>query len=210
MTKQYPLIHLNGFVYAVDKEPAKGNSIYVRPMSPAGTIIGSLVEAKRTGLKGLFGSVMVDIPTIASNNPSLGLPLLSAVEEDRDAHIDAASMAIEAFTEYRSKGDRKGVQSILKNLWEAAEAKKYSIKDVWKILHLVTTQKLDSLKDGLKVAEIIKSLNPLPIAVEVEMIPGKQITARAKDGSIYESGYTSEKLKVDRKNIVNVLNWIYE
>jgi hypothetical protein len=62
-------------LYAVT-QPVTDQNIYIRPKPIVGTGSGSVVQAKPTGLPGLYAYHFVDLGAIATTNPSLGLPLI--------------------------------------------------------------------------------------------------------------------------------------
>lgn len=213
--KQYLIVHHSGYMYVV--ESYGGGNVYLRVKSPAGTILGCLVEAISTGLDGLYGFAMHDLKTIATNNPLLGLPLLPEIKENVEL------LAEESYTLCH------GCDENDKNFWtngymhgyNANSDKQYTEEDMLKYIEhrMVIWRKLikESIASGeYKTIEnpfewlearvhkaAIEALNPKPTAVVLEM----ERTRLPKGDDGWEDIYT---LKVNEKGFVNVLKWVYE
>lgn len=200
MTKKYDIIHLNGFMYAVEKytfvdigevglAKTKDNSI----------LIGKISRKLGAGLSEI-NSVPCHRPAkvIATNDPSLGLPLLPEIEEDINNIFEKASKSnlFENDLIYNI-GNKPEAYYIAKRIfiegYKAASAKKYTEEDLRKAF----LEGWNHEDGGEKLLthtwqELLQSLNPLPIAVEIEVSP------KPFDDQI-----------VMENNFVKVVKWIY-
>lgn len=126
MTKQYPIIHLNGFMYMLDKEaPLKGTT------TTDGVNIYPLTEARDNMYvtKGFEEHLRKRLSVIvASSDSSLNLPLLPNIEEDEEMYR-LANLAMEGgkglpdgLKEYRGKAVDWAFDKFIKG-YKAASAK---------------------------------------------------------------------------------------
>jgi hypothetical protein len=169
MNKIYDLVHLNGYVYGVDKE-------VLNDICPQN---GTQVHKKGDDSHGMCDCTAI----VFSNDPSLGLPLLPPIEE--------AIPYLQTTDEDQQWAYREG--------YKAAKAKRYTEEDIKEVIDMARSFiALDFSKPQYSTEEIIKSLNPLPKQVEVEM---------EMIGNPHEWIYAP---KVNENNIVNVIRWIYE
>lgn len=187
MTKIFDIIHLNGFLYMVDKEDSnkrEGNQFLCldQPDYPQ--------FHKDYGMADDCCWIV-----LASNDPSLSeLPKLPPIEED----VDSISEKILG----------KGLTgTIYESYWlagyKAASKKKYTEEDIHKLFinMLDSLVKEPTVRYTWKTAkEFLKSLNPLPKQVEVEM-----------DSKILQ--FQPAKIEYFPKltdGFVTVKQWIYE
>lgn len=216
MTKQYPLIHLNGFVYAVDedkkKDHSKGSWVY---------------ESNNTVPIYQFSYDMEDYPlqrVIMTNDPSIGLPLLPAIAEPisyKGFNEVWAGMIAEVrnpLTRMQMMQFTEKVKAIWNGGYKAAKAKKYSEEDMLEAVVFGQQQSLlgkaitstDTTKE--KFDKFLQSLNPLPITVEVEIADYSEFLENLPPERKLTSALVGRNgtPTTDMAGFVNVLKWIYE
>lgn len=202
MTKQYPLIPLNGFLYAVDNEPAKYTGSRKHVFCTASPYdFGGLRKNCETG----FCEMCRDV--VASNDPALKeLPILPNAEEN--SSIATLQQLMEELpVDWLGTGglgsdpDGEGNKWIKKwdKAYKAASKKQFTEEDMRKAVSWGHYNEPTSEK---KSNTFIQSLKPKPpIAVELQI--GLTHADRAPNGF-------EEYLIVDENNFVNVLKWVYE
>jgi hypothetical protein len=208
MTKKYDIIHLNNFMYMVDKAIAK----WEKP------ILGN----KQLAYHGKETVRYANI--IASNDLSLNLPLLPNIEEDIEQF--AKDRATKLFPIGKDDANWRGCVEDFLMGYKAASKKKYTEEDMRNVFnsgqrceHEGAYDK-DSWFNGF-----ISTLNPLPIAVEVEMevdaddernwyrdCPSGKYSddepiPPSRDNLFSDSKYLKPKVV---NNIIQVKQWIYE
>lgn len=233
---KYDIIHLNGFMYAVDKKKDPNNDE-----------IGMFEDENECWLQEWWNHVKWSPNTykiVATNDPSLGLPLLPAVEEDElSLYIEFEEAALEVsksilqdsnvfypqspFTpEQKSELRLQRLKDI--GIWQkvtgykAAKAKQFTEEFLEKIRDLVDELPVDwtgtgdpkqGIKDELdwrkRWNSHIESLKPKPVAVELEMEIDDSIEPISTGNYPRDEDY-AWKLKVDSTNHVNVKQWYYE
>lgn len=213
MTKIYPVISLNEFLYALDKD-AKVDK-------------GDHILAYREVLGKMYQDLIVktfdrhvyikDAPKIiASNNPSLtDVSKLPEIGEDVDKLAHEAAI-----------GSGYELHDIVKRAWargyKAASKNQYGREDIKKVIGLareyelrdygrtVTYQHAHFVKTW---EEIIQFLQPIPKEVELEM---EEYNARPDLGDFLAQGSDGigplimKRIKVDDKGFVKIIKWIYE
>lgn len=215
MTKIYDIVHCNGFMYGVDKKakcPKGCTAIF--PNTKNGIIItynAPVICKSDYAANGLYNLLV-----ITSNDPSLNLPLLPSVEEVENENI--LEMAVKALDKLDPllKNDetiyRVGLTAWF-DAYKAASAKKYTEEDLRRAIYKAAEVGFNFTKGTIgglnwdlaegKAYEIIRSLNPLPIAVEVE------IDYKFPSGREYIQPSPDLVLLVEN-NFVKVVKWIYE
>lgn len=188
MTKTYPIISLNGFLYAVEKKP-EGN-VYIRTDSPFGTIKGSLVEMKPTGMKGLYGSMPV-----ASNDPSLtDIPKLP--DFDRHWYCDVEDRDIF----YEDKDPKRCfIQCDRCKIMNKDAKKQYTEEDI-------RTAYIWGRNGSEPILKLLQSLKPIPKEVELEVVD-YPTTGLPEDMKL---GDRLSWVKKDMNGFVIVKSWKYE
>jgi len=155
------------------------------------------------------------IKVVASTDKSLGLPLLPDIEENIEQlaieiirrrggweHLFINNKLIHKAPPVPT-GFWRDVNNIIEG-YKAASAKKYTEEDMRK-LYEGTVQNVGTVvkrKDMPTWEQVLHSLNPLPIQVEVK------ITSRVYKGGIIEKEINN--LLVDENNFVQVVKWRYE
>ena len=223
MNKIYSLIHLNNQSYMVDKEAKlKNKDLYYS-------------EGSVTGLGYWNPQAIQDMNSewlvIAASDKSINLPLLPAIEEGIQIPKYEKKEAGYAFFGNEPKPNVDEVMTFTIGYtkgYKAASAKKYTEEDLLKYMEFRMKYWIESIfkqefKDHPKPFEAqdkvvheraVQSLNPLPIAVEVEMEEKLQwtITGMGAGGDV--EGYWKKtgifNLKADEKRFVKVVKWIYE
>lgn len=148
---------------------------------------------------------------LASTDPYLGLPLLPAINNIRKEAVKKSAkawMSIPTEVKINAEGVDYTV-GYVEGYEEAVSTKKYSEEDMKKCFFRANNLRYELRNKKTSIEEefddYMKSLNPKPIAVEVEMR--------------YETWYEGTKkltnihnfvLKVDENNTVIVKRWIYE
>lgn len=255
MTKIYPLIHLNGFVYAVDKEAVIPQYAHFWASDR-----NSIHDNRWKTYQGEPNLLKMDFPfyhlIVMSSNPSLGLSLLPAVDDPlnrrkplyqvqnnkagEEGNLTIDVLAFEDLKEAEEWcGDAEHLQIIPTDWIVATKAKKYSEEDMIKgMLWAMSTRESNAKKLGkltlpeteqeeqqfekdfmgrynmgeALISKFLQSLNPLPIAVEVNTwLDYTEKIAKLEDGKLKEHlKRISNQPKVDANNYVNILKWIYE
>jgi len=160
------------------------------------------------------------IKVVASTDKSLGLPLLPDIEENIEQlaieiirrrggweHLFINNKLIHKAPPVPT-GFWRDVNNIIEG-YKAASAKKYTEEDMRK-LYEGTVQNVGTVvkrKDMPTWEQVLHSLNPLPIQVEVEM-QGYTYDYR-NIPTITVPDTMTWLLKVDKNNIVQVVNWIF-
>ena len=212
---KYNIVHLNGFMYAVDKTTIK---------PPLNTWIYQIdipldKRPIMRNVNGLHDAWRV----VATNDPSLGLPLLPDVEENwfilAKEEWEESKKVMEKMHQPTSQEQQAFFFSGFSFGYKAAKAKQFTEDDMRNAHMTGSISSLNWIKNGIeeeynhvvKAENYIQSLKPKPIAVELEMK-----TLYLEEDS---NNYTHEKddisgskdfLKVDSTNHVNVLKWYYE
>lgn len=245
MYRIYDIIHLpDGYMYAVDKEgeilydewcfeyhenydnPEYNHQKYVLPngvdaywLRPLNMDYLKEKPKEFRFWRKMDGSCW---KVVATNNPSLNLPLLPEVKEN------IYEIALEQFPENwqviqgESCNQDIDINEQLRNGfcvgYKAASAKQYTEEDLRKAIELAREQYWETGGGGLvkqgswefklqykqDIDEMIKSLKPKPIKVEVEMI---------EDLDPSNHGFkdiTLEQYPKTINNIIQVKHWIYE
>lgn len=240
MTKTYPIIHLNGFIYMVDEKEI--------PYNPNGGTNGLFIclseieQNKQHGVK--LGDEKYCSPLVtnvgncsacriilASNDPSLGLPLLPDIEED----IEQLALSIYPEIKHLTQASNTDIEKqISKRIgfvkgYKAAKAKGYTEEDMKDIVLCAPDKQCvdeaGSFENWFK--RYLQSLNPLPIAVEVEMDIDNPCPKCGKDNTHGNYDYSKPNTplidtlcnecgtvflpipKVDENNIIQIVKWIY-
>lgn len=154
MTKKFDVITIDGFIYLIDRkaEILQGDR-YIHPD-------GALLE--RYASIPFEGSVKI----IASNNPSIDVPQIGELPEE-DASVEAS---LEGMKHYpiQDVNNQLALGGFIRG-YKAAKAKKYDEVDIFKVLHLVKNDGLDSIKDAAKIHDIIQSLTKPIKSITIEM-----------------------------------------
>lgn len=162
---------------------------------------------------------------IASSNPSLGLPLLPAVEEDLTPVFEKCFKNSGIAPKYRELYEI-GVE----DGYKAASTKKWSDEDMFEYSNWVTEwclyNKYQKTNDGAKHfglrervtnkqlfakwRSIYEKKKPIAVEVEMELVDDNDYSD-FEEGGTYPGVVNSEHLlKVDENNFVIVKRWIYE
>lgn len=245
MTKTYPLIHLNGFIYMVDKKALNDKCPYIDS--------GNELHKEGSDFHGMCDCSAV----ISSNDPSLGLPLLPDIEENinqlglnfinSEKQKDILKWNSAQFIDYDIKHICKKIPNeewLKKKLYLkiaiekkagwiegyiAAKAKGYTEEDMKDIVLCAPDKQCvdeaGSFENWFK--RYLQSLNPLPIAVEVEMDIDNPCPKCGKDNTHGNYDYSKPNTplidtlcnecgtvflpipKVDENNIIQIVKWIY-
>lgn len=187
---KYEIIHLNGFMYAVPD---------------------SVKEYVERTKHNILSSEAMKGQIVATNDPSLNLPLLPAMEED----VEKLALSFYPEIKHLNQASHTDIEKqIGKRIgftegYKAAKAKQFTEEDMKKAYlsgyQRHEDQNLDMIslrgKNTPTTEQWLKSLKPLPIAVELGMqvITGKGHGKRE-----------TKILKIDENNFVNVLKWVYE
>lgn len=202
------IIHLNNYMYVVDKKAkiAKGEW-YIFQFKDTTQLYNEANEQSEYYFK-----------VIASTDPSLGLSLLPQIEE---AEFSIVDKLVKMFPSQPLSGDK--IAGFILG-YKAAKAKKYTEENMRNAIKMakqcVAYSEAANGKEWTEVEfyheedEIIKSFNPLPIAVEVEM---EYEFKNTPDQQQWQEMSHSEKMeyavptvpKVDKNNIIQVKRWIY-
>ncbi len=174
---RYDIIHINGFMYAVDREVLvlKNNYFILK----AGEKMILREEEKEIDNhvyhKNFFGSMFIG-KVIYTNDPSLGLPLLPEIENvdftgfneswnEVISHVDTTlfdKKSMDIFT--------KSIKSVWENGFKAAKAKKFTEEDVRNAYRNGFHRGGSSFpEDYFTENEQIDYLTPKPVAVELEI-----------------------------------------
>lgn len=199
--KRLPLIHLNGESYAVG-EPTKDikSGYFMHPKNV-------LFPVTETYIKGPISTGYMK-PVLYTTDKSLNLPLLPAVEEDiNKIPYEVASEIME-----KHWTPVTGPEILAYKLgYKAASKKKYSEEDMEAAVAFgITLERFKTdphkLSDTEEFKGFIQSLNPLPIAIEVEMED-----QGGWAGDFDERKFWMERLvpKVDKTNTI-IGRYIYE
>lgn len=201
---KYPIINLNGFLYAVDREVKLGpNDQFL------------FIE----------GSPKI----IATNDTSLGLPLLPAIEENIEAEFNKweeslpkeLRQVMSDFAMEHTYPVRGALRVAFTKSYKAAKAKQYSAEDMRKAYREGFGYRYYANTVGSKVNtpyksedEFIQSLTPKLIAVELEMNGGElKGFVQNKNNPIVQAFSPHREpytIKVDEKGFVIVKQWYYE
>lgn len=212
MEKIYPLIHLNGFTHMVDKEISlKGlpttDGIKIYPSTEGRESIYK-VDGAEEHLKKRLSAI------VASNDPSLNLPLLLPIEEKIDykgfnAAWHELIMTVPPLNRTNVIQFTEKARGLWKDGYKAASAKKYTEEDLkaaWQLGKDRRDWELDDdgedgSQDPFTIKEFIQSLNPLPKQVEVEMEDEMK--------AYHSRGLSPLKPEVEN-NIIKIIRWIYD
>lgn len=240
MGQKYSIIHLNGLMYAVENDITKLGHVLIHTVD--GWILRKAVANKGGFMELENGSATLPFedsykPIVMSSNPSIGLPLLPAVNNINELVILANDSVTQAKSE-RIVTDGKTLVVYTKGFaegYKTAKAKKYSEEDMIKgMLWAMSTRESNAKKLGkltlpeteqeeqqfekdfmgrynmgeALISKFLQSLNPLPIAVEVEMMEGKVVESVEFIGDGADIEWNKQP-KVDANNFVNPLKWIY-
>jgi hypothetical protein len=201
MTEKFDIVHIDGYMH-IGKSLVKSEDFpYI--------VLEKLVDGEWCLWQVDNGNDWDEknqLTIVASNKPSLGLPLLPSVEVNIDqlAREDAEIVC----------GGGAGVSPVARHVigfvngYKAAKAKKYTEEDMVNLYNLATGE-----MEGTGFVRIMDVINPKPIAVEIEM---ENYNARPdlgnfliqSDGSV--GPLIMQRVKVDENNFVKVVNWIYE
>lgn len=205
MTKVYDIVHYNGFMYAVDKEAIITNGW--KGIAYKTDVKRQIFEHFYTTNTWYDDARMV----VASNDPSLNLPLLPSIEEDIE------KLATNYWKNFKNEmswvDDLNDITQAFKEGYKAASAKKYTEEDIRKAFREGRDFEASIQNTGYDDEEVmdeeqfIQSLNHLPIAVEVEMYP---IYEDKWIGEMVVPVHVDNVLLVDENNFVKVIKWIYE
>lgn len=210
---KYDIIHLNGFMYAVDKDKKTwGKIAYNKDKNIIG-YVNSHPKYEEEGFE-----------IVATNDPALeDLPLLPAVEEN---------VPLEGFNEVWSEVvnhadttlfTRIGMQEFtnsIKKSWKAGykagKAKQFTEEDMEKAFlagerwedknQAISRGEIPTFPEATFIEDFLESLKPKPIAVELEMEDWRG------DGEDPDIGNHAKHLvvpKVDSTNHVIVKQWIW-
>lgn len=204
---KYNIIHLNGFMYAVDDKigyKIAPEEVYYNAFEK------TITKASSYG----YGKWLI---VIATNDRSLNLPLLPTVEEDISfkgfnevwakvvEHVDT--------TLFTRIGMQEFTQSI-KKVWEAGykatKAKQFTEEDLKDAMKVAMKQASSgsSFEDRDFINRHIQFLTPKPIAVELET--KVLITDGTYNGRTENEYVPMEFVKTDSTNYVIVKQWYYE
>lgn len=172
MTKTYPIVQLGEYLYALDKEAEikEGDKVY-RHYDDGGSHIGDSLPNSDNLKKDRVWKI------IATSNPSLGIYLLPKIEEDWYKTSEEYSKKIKSGNtteEFISK-----MQGFIDG-YKAASSKKYSQDDIDKAIASAYKACNMSVEGSKSFApdvlisrnfleQYLKSLTPVPKAIEVEM-----------------------------------------
>jgi hypothetical protein len=246
MTKRYELIHLNGQMYMVDKEAAKkGDKIYSNRSNTIHTVeydtdgystlipvggyacdsvdIGSSVGKTVTSVAKAWASRI-----IATKDPSLGLPLLPEIENDKEIfvvlnpkggkppmHHTYRVKAFEDFEDAKKFCEGKEHLQVVSEWIGAAKAKQYTKEDMWDAARFGYDTANNNADDegtqmtGEEFQAFLQKLRPLPIAVEVEMVEVDNGDTEHDEGGTLPGAVTSELEPVIENGKIVVRKWIY-
>lgn len=219
---KYDIIHINGFMYAVDKEAdLKPDQHWIHPKGAIFPFTDVYYKAF-TALKE-YGKTGV---IVATNDPSLNLPLLPAVEEDNVFPCILKSNQQKGWKYWFTDKDGLNQHSDFffdegecrenAKRFKAASAKEFTEEDMVSFLnYYISTVPLNASStgenNGLTKKEVlnkfIQSLRPKPVAVELEM----KFTFKAVDigaGSKVQHN-TGKQPAVDENNFVKVKQWYF-
>jgi len=208
MTKIYDLIHLNNHIYMVDKD--KILTIGTKYIDDTDAIREAVIDDPE------YWKARSDYNKIlASTDKSLGLPLLPNIKENIEQlaieiirrrggweHLFINNKLIHKAPPVPT-GFWRDVNNIIEG-YKAASAKKYTEEDMREAYNFGVSAAQET---HLPFEDIIQSLNPLPIKVEVEM-QGYTYDYR-NIPTITVPDTMTWLLKVDKNNIVQVVNWIF-
>lgn len=210
MTKTYDIIHLpDGYMYAVDNKKI--------PYNPNGGTNGLFICLSEINMGHPEDAFVKNVGNcegcrtiITTNNPTLGLPLLSEIEEDVEQLAKDRATAL--FPVGTSDVHwRACVEDFLMG-YKAAKAKQYTEEDMrnafnsGQICEYEGAYDKDSWFNGF-----ISTLNPKPIAVEIEMIYDySDMEEHCEGGTLPSAVYGELQLKLTNNNEVIVKQWIYE
>lgn len=198
---KYNIISLNGFMYAVDKEarPKKDQWVF----ETHNPIVESVCQTLRDYTD---QDNTTDKVIIFSNDPSLNLPLLPAVEEDVQQLVDNKFKG--------TAGKEVGIaKAAFIQGYKAASSKQYTEADVRKAFKAgrnwgraeVIEYHGGSENENPNCDEYLQSLKPTPVAIEVEMV-NKQ-----KPINYHRDLWVDDFIPVvNENNFVKVNQWIYE
>lgn len=205
MTKLFDLIHLNGHIYAVDKEalPIKEHPIY--------SSISNKILIEKHEYAGIKNETHWKV--VSTSDPSLNLPLLPPIEEDIKALARIQWELNDDKQEERIKRNEFGMTTrklspeirekffqsyftVFEQGYKAAKAKQYTEENLEKAF--------DSYPQNSTFNDFKNFLNPLPKQVEIEWVP--------KDPYSYDScnDFSTYIPKVDANNFVTVKHWLYD
>jgi hypothetical protein len=203
MNKRFELIHLNGQMYMVDGIPSLTGEWYIDDTDAIRQSVTDNTEywLKREGYKKI----------VATKDPSLGLPLLPEIEED--ISVEAVLEGQKVYTAWdrddNSMTALGGYQRGYKVGYKAAKAKQYTEEDLryayntgrmfgqWEAPNSTLESKPSTIN------ELLQSLKPLPIAVEVEM------ESNPDNGNPAFGGYdVPDTIKIEN-GYVKVRRWIW-
>lgn len=209
MTKIYDLIHLNNHIYMVDKEAPLSKG---KPTTDGVKIYEtSEFRDKLLDSSSSAEHLSTKISTIvASTDKSLGLPLLSDIE---DWYLASKNYRNEIKTDNREEFLFK-MQGFIDG-YKAASAKKYTEEDmrkaVWKAAEIGFFADIKNSETQQKIEALLQSLNPLPKAVEVKIWNLDRPLELLPEGKLKNHTKTLHgTLIVDENNFVEVVKWIYE
>lgn len=220
MTKKYDIISLNGFMYAVDKEaecPKDSIAIFPDTRNSKITNYNPPIKCKwNYAANGCYNLLVV-----ASNDPSLGLPLLPAVGNQIFILNDLKKLAEDSFSKAQEEFpiipnvDVRPFKLGFVKGYKAASSKQYTETQLLSFINNEdnhTEGELgNSCIDVNTLKNYLQSLKPTIIAVEVEM---KEYAYEPIIGKFpnYEVNPNPRlyRLVVDENNYVKIKQWIWE
>jgi hypothetical protein len=201
MTKQYPLVYISDEMYMINKN--------------AKIEAGNYVNDAFTGIKFVKNEPQahyyitypwVGDKILASSDKSLNLPLLPAVENDKDIRVKGALAGGKIYT-YNDENNQLAYGGYLRGYVDGhkANTKEYTIADIEAAVAFgVALERFRSTRtfsDEEEFKGFLEGLKPKPVSVEVEV---SFIKPWNKDGS---GEYFVE---VDENNFIKPIKWIYE
>lgn len=183
MTKTYPIIHLNDYMYMVDKPCLylKADEMIIRGWYPPTGSFKEEVCQYKSYMKSSH-----ECRILASNDPSLNLPLLPKRLVDE---IKETLNKVDRVCPHLTQEDRYRIH--------AAFSKKYTEEDIDKALVMKNM--------GYGKAHILKTLNPKPTSGEVEMVHRKLVTESMGIDEIW----SEPEVKVVN-NIIQIVKYMYD
>ena len=216
---KYNIIHLNGFMYVVDKAkrvPNQDEWFY----NLVTNTIHQLKEVPEGFLEISNRKIGLWTILIASNDPSLNLPLLPTVEEDIE-HLATEIVRKGGGWEHlyinnklihkqppNPTGFWRDVNNVIAG-YKAASAKKYTEEDLKDAMKVAMKQASSgsSFEDRDFINRHIQFLTPKPIAVELET--KVLITDGTYNGRTENEYVPMEFVKTDSTNHVIVKQWYF-
>lgn len=217
MKKEYPIIYLNGFIYALDnKVELRNGSTYSLQLK------NNHVELH----DGFFRIANV----IATNEISLNLPLLLPLPVVEDKEFILEKTIVKIVKSVLVKGQEYQLAALFRNYERDMENSKttnpiiFTENDMRSAFIHGTIAATNKLEYNQEFDKIIERINPKPIAVELEIEDptsfgngpscfGEWEAMKNEEREIAikdELSLISGKLKIDKNNFVKVVKWIFQ